>query len=49
MSLDHIGLNVKNYESSILFYERVLKTLGNKKIMSVENEHGRGTGFGRLF
>eukprot|EP00960_Hanusia_phi_P008463 241364-Hanusia_phi.AAC.1 len=47
MSLDHVGLSVSDYESALVFYETILAPLGNKKIMSVESEYGRGTGFGK--
>eukprot|EP01039_Chlorochromonas_danica_P002183 gene2183-2383_t len=46
MAVNHIGIHVKNYEESLQFYEKVLPTLGNRKVMSVDCVEGRGTGFG---
>ncbi|EKX45032.1 hypothetical protein GUITHDRAFT_109077 [Guillardia theta CCMP2712] len=47
MALDHIGLSVTDYDAALGFYQTILAPLGNKRIMSVESEHGRGTGFGK--
>jgi catechol 2,3-dioxygenase-like lactoylglutathione lyase family enzyme len=43
--IDHISLNVTDYERSKSFYQRALEPLGIKLIM----EGGSGAGFGRSF
>src|SRR5579871_309556 len=41
--LDHIGINVSDYEKSKTFYEKALAPLGIKAVM----EWGKACGFGR--
>ncbi len=43
--IDHISLNVSNYERSKAFYQTILEPLGIKLIM----EGSSGAGFGRSF
>lgn len=43
--IDHISLNVTDYERSKAFYEATLKPLGIKLLM----EGSSGAGFGRSF
>ena len=40
--IDHIGLNVSDFDRSMAFYEQALAPLG----MTVQMQFGRGAGFG---
>jgi len=42
-TLDHIGINVSDYERSKAFYEKALAPLGMTLVM----EYGKAAGFGR--
>jgi catechol 2,3-dioxygenase-like lactoylglutathione lyase family enzyme len=42
-TLDHIGINVKDYERAKSFYAKALEPLGMTLVM----EYGKGAGFGR--
>lgn len=42
MVIDHIGINIINYEKSKAFYTRVLKTLNIELVMEVKGWAGMG-------
>ncbi len=43
--ISHLSLGTNDYDKSVAFYERVLPTIGCKKIM----EHPGATAWGRMF
>ena len=46
-TLDHVGIQVADYDASIAFYERALAPLGIALVMRIPEEAGvRGAGFG---
>ncbi|CAF1238151.1 unnamed protein product [Adineta steineri] len=47
MSIDHFSFNSNDYHKTVSFYEAVLATLGNKKIITIEGD--KAVGFGQRF
>jgi catechol 2,3-dioxygenase-like lactoylglutathione lyase family enzyme len=45
--LDHVGLNVRDYESSRAFYEQALEPLGYSVAMAMDEWRAAGFGRGR--
>lgn len=44
--LDHLSFAVKDYDSSVIFYDQTLAILGYKKEASLEFPGGRASGYG---
>ncbi|CAF0964008.1 unnamed protein product [Rotaria sp. Silwood1] len=47
MSIDHIGIKTFDFQKAVSFYDAILSTLGNKKMIIIEDN--KAVGFGKRF